>query len=75
VTSNKFIHIQSDHCAGLLDAQNILSADTDISRQTEGHSFGDLLISESVSVMPSSVIEASIDIFTAWKNTITIKRS
>jgi hypothetical protein len=31
-----------------------------IFRQTEGHSFGDHLISESVSVMQSSVIEASI---------------
>jgi hypothetical protein len=30
----------------LLDVQNILSADTGISRQTEGHSFGDHLISE-----------------------------
>jgi hypothetical protein len=35
-------------------------ADTGISRQTEGQSFGDHLSSESVSVMPSSVIEASI---------------
>jgi hypothetical protein len=50
----------SVHCAGLLDVQNILSADTGISQQTEGHSFGDHLISESVSVTPSSVIEASI---------------
>jgi hypothetical protein len=41
-------------------AQNILSADTGISWQTEGHSFGDHLISELVSVTPSSVIEASI---------------
>jgi hypothetical protein len=48
------------HCVGLLDVQNILSADTGIFRQTEGHSFGDHLISESVSVTPSSVIEASI---------------
>jgi hypothetical protein len=48
------------HCAGLLDVQNILSAETGISRQTEVHSFGDHLISESVSITPSSVIEASI---------------
>jgi hypothetical protein len=34
--------------------------DTGISWQTEGHSFGDHLSSESVSVTPSSVIEASI---------------
>jgi hypothetical protein len=48
------------HRAGLLDVQNILSADTCISQQTEGHSFGDHLISESVRVTPLSVIEASI---------------
>jgi hypothetical protein len=35
-------------CSGLLDVQQILSADTGISRQTDGHSFGDHLISESV---------------------------
>jgi hypothetical protein len=44
------INLSSVHCAGLLDVrrafQNMLSAD----RQTEGHSFGDHLISESVSV-------------------------
>jgi hypothetical protein len=45
--------------AGLLDVRNILSADTGISRQTEGNSFGDHLISESVIVTPSGVIEAS----------------
>jgi hypothetical protein len=52
--------IQDVHFAGLLDVQNILSVDIGISRQTEGHSFGDHLISELVSVTPSSVIEASI---------------
>jgi hypothetical protein len=31
-----------------------------ISRQTEGNSFGDHLISESVSVTPTSIIEASL---------------
>jgi hypothetical protein len=48
------------HFAGLLDFQNILSADTGISRKNEGNSFGDHRISESVSVKPSSVIEVSI---------------
>jgi hypothetical protein len=48
------------HFAGLLDVQNILSADTVISRQTVGHLFGDHLISGPVSVKPSSVREASI---------------
>jgi hypothetical protein len=56
---NRNVHhsaeIQGVHFAGLLDVQN-----TGISRQTEGHSFGDHLSSESVSVMPLSVIEASI---------------
>jgi hypothetical protein len=51
--------VQCVHLAGLLDVQNILSADTGISRQT-GHSFGDHLISGSVSVTSSSVTEASI---------------
>jgi hypothetical protein len=41
--------------AGLIDVQNILSADTGIYRQTEGHSFADHLISELVSVKPSSM--------------------
>jgi hypothetical protein len=34
--------------------------DTGISQQTEGHSFGDHLISDSVCITPSSVTEASI---------------
>jgi hypothetical protein len=46
--------IQGVHCTRLLDVQNILSADTGISRQTVGHSFGDHLMTLS------SVIEASI---------------
>jgi hypothetical protein len=52
--------VQCVHSARLLDVQNILSADIGISWQTEGHSFGDHLSSESVSVTPSSVIEATI---------------
>jgi hypothetical protein len=48
------------HFSGLLDVQVTLSADMVTSRQNKGHSFGDHLISESVSVTPSSVIEASI---------------
>jgi hypothetical protein len=47
------------HCAGLLDVQNISSADTGISQQTEGHPFLDHLISETVIFTPSNVIEAS----------------
>jgi hypothetical protein len=52
--------IQALHFIGLLDAQNILSADTGISGQTEGHLFGDHLINGSVSVTPLSVIEVSL---------------
>jgi hypothetical protein len=50
--------LYSVQCSCLLDVRTL--ADTGISWQTEGHSFGDHLISESVSVTPSSVIEASI---------------
>jgi hypothetical protein len=50
----------SVHFAGLLNFQIILSVDTGITRQTEGHSFVDHPISGSVSVMISSVIEAFI---------------
>jgi hypothetical protein len=50
-------------CVGLLGVQNILSADTGISWQTEGHSFGDHLISGSVSVTTSSVKEALIVLY------------
>jgi hypothetical protein len=57
--SNLNADIQNVHCAGLLEVQNILLADTGISQQTEAHSFGDHLISESVSVTPSSATEAS----------------
>jgi hypothetical protein len=42
----KLLKQQGVHFAGLLDVQIMLSADTHISRQTEGHSFGDHLISE-----------------------------
>jgi hypothetical protein len=55
-----YTFIQGVHFAGLLYVQNILSADTGISRQTKGHSFGGHLSNESVNVTPSSVIEASI---------------
>jgi hypothetical protein len=51
---------ESVHFAGLLDIHNVLSADTGISRKTENHSFGDHLISGSVSVKLSSVIETAI---------------
>jgi hypothetical protein len=54
------------HYAGLLDVQNILPADTGISRQTEGHSFGDHFASASVSVTPSSVMQASIVLNTRY---------
>jgi hypothetical protein len=40
--------------------EHLIGRHCGISWQTEGHSFGDHLISESVSVTPSSVIEVSI---------------
>jgi hypothetical protein len=58
--SNLFETISAIHCTDLLDVQNILSAGTGISRQTEGHLFGHHLISKSVCVTQSRVIEASI---------------
>jgi hypothetical protein len=62
MTSNGMRHgeLQDVHFAVSLDVQNILSADTGISRQTEDNSFGDHVSSELVRVTPSSVIEASI---------------
>jgi hypothetical protein len=52
VFRSSHLKIQNVHFAGLLDVQNILPADTGISRLTEYHSFGDHLISGSVSVTP-----------------------
>jgi hypothetical protein len=52
--------IQDVHFAGLLDVQNILSADIGISRQNEGYSFGNQMITELFSVKLSSVTEGSI---------------
>jgi hypothetical protein len=44
------VDIYCVHFAGLLDVQNISSVDTGISRQSQGHSSGDDLISGSVSL-------------------------
>jgi hypothetical protein len=68
-----FTHTWSVHFAGLIGVQNILSTDTGITRKTEGHSFGDHLINGSISVTPSSMIEASIvvcsvSIWLVWFN-------
>jgi hypothetical protein len=43
--------------------EHLIGGHCGISRQTEGHSFGDHLISESVSVTPLSVIQASVVLF------------
>jgi hypothetical protein len=42
------MNVKGIHFADLLHVQNILSADTGTSQQTEGHSFGDHLRNESV---------------------------
>jgi hypothetical protein len=47
----------------LIRGSGHLICDTGISRQTEAYSFGDHLISLSVTVTPSSVIEASTVLF------------
>jgi hypothetical protein len=47
-------------CRLIRRPEHIIGRHCGISRQTEGHSFGDHLISESVSATPSSVIEASV---------------
>jgi hypothetical protein len=65
--------LYSVHCAGLLDVQNILSADTGISRQTEGHSFGYHLISEGRSVLRHRVSQkfllcSVLCLWLAWVN-------
>jgi hypothetical protein len=52
--------LQGVHFSGLLDVLNILSADTCISRQTEGHQFGDHPSSQSVRVTSPSATEAHI---------------
>jgi hypothetical protein len=56
-TYHMHLNTQGVHLAGLLDVQNILSADTGNSWQTDGHSFGDHLISGSVGVASWSVIK------------------
>jgi hypothetical protein len=56
-------YVPSVQCAGLLDvqgaSQNVIGRHSGILRKTEGHSFGDHLISESVSIAPSSITEAA----------------
>jgi hypothetical protein len=56
-----FTHSTYTECSlCLLDVQNILSADTVVfPGKMISHSFGDHLISESISVTPSSVTESS----------------
>jgi hypothetical protein len=47
-------------CRLIRRPEHLIGRHYGISRQTEGHSFGDHLISGSVNVTPSSVVEASI---------------
>jgi hypothetical protein len=60
VTRNCFLYIECSSCRLIRRPEHLIGRHCGISRQTEGHSFGDHLISESVSVTPSSVIEASV---------------
>jgi hypothetical protein len=57
---NQLIYMECSLCRLIRRPEHLISRHRGISSQTEGHSFGDHLISESVSVTPSSVIEASI---------------
>jgi hypothetical protein len=54
------LNIECSLCRLIRCPEHLIGRHCGISRQTEGHSFGDRLISESVIVTPSSVIEASI---------------
>jgi hypothetical protein len=79
ISNRPRIYVQDVHFAGLLDVQNILSADTGISRKTEGHSFNDHLFSGSVSITTSSVIEVSnvlcsVSLWLVWVMSIQTAR-
>jgi hypothetical protein len=64
VRTNKGLHyIECSLCRLIRRPEHLIGRHCGISRQTEGHSFGDHLNSDSVSVTPSSVIEASIVLF------------
>jgi hypothetical protein len=52
-------YIECSFCRLVRSPEHLIGRHCGISRQTEGHSFGDHLISESVSVKKSTVIEAS----------------
>jgi hypothetical protein len=54
------VHIECSLCRLIRRAEHLIGRHWYIFWQTEGHSIGDHLITGSVSVMPSSVIEASI---------------
>jgi hypothetical protein len=53
-------YIECSLCRVIRRPEHLIGRHCGISRQTEGHLFDDHLISESVSVTPSSDIEASI---------------
>jgi hypothetical protein len=55
-----WIYRECSLCRLIRRPQHLIGRHCGISRQTEGHSLGDHVISESVSITPSSVIEASI---------------
>jgi hypothetical protein len=55
-----FTYIECSLCRLIRHPEHLIGRHCGISEKTVGHSFGDHLISESVSVTPSIVIEASI---------------
>jgi hypothetical protein len=52
----KFLDTECSFCRLIRRPEHLIGRHCGISRQTEGHSFGDHLLSESVIVTPSSVI-------------------
>jgi hypothetical protein len=60
LSRNKQQRIECSLCRLIRRSENLIGRHCGFSRQTEGHSFGDHLICESVSVKPSSVTVASI---------------
>jgi hypothetical protein len=54
------LNIECSLCRLIRRPEHLIGRHCGVSRQTEGHSFCDHLISESVSVTPLNIIEASI---------------
>jgi hypothetical protein len=67
------IYVECSLCRLIRHPEHLIGRHCGISCQTEGHSFGDHLISESVSVTVSSVTEASIVLCSVSKSACALK--